>query len=269
VIHTLVFLSYLGAFVLWLLLLWRGSSPRGTAVAAALTAFATVLHFTALLSFWRATGELPLVGPGAALSSLAFVGGIALVAMLPLREGKRVVLGLLPFILLLQGVALVLGIRPSPLILDHQGLGFILHVALAFLGYQGFAIAFAAGALYLAQHHELKEKRFGRFFSFLPPLATLDRVGRAGGWIGFSALTLSLLIGWAWTVKNRGSFELASPKVLWAIFSWFAIVVVLALRHGRGSTEVRSAIAAIAAFGAVLVCYVLIRIASAESGLFL
>jgi ABC-type uncharacterized transport system permease subunit len=151
------------------------------------------------------------------------------------------------------------GIRPSPLTLDYQGIGFILHVALAFLGYQGFAIAFAAGALYLAQHHELKEKRFGRFFSFLPPLATLDRVGRAGGWIGFTALSCSLLVGWAWTVENRGSFELASPKVLWAIFSWFAIAVVLGLRHGRGSTEVRSAIAAIVAFGAVIGCYVLLE----------
>jgi ABC-type uncharacterized transport system permease subunit len=142
-------------------------------------------------------------------------------------------------------------------------------VTLAFLGFQGFAIAFAAGVLYLTQRHELKEKRFGRFFDFLPPLATLDRVGSVGGWIGLISLSLSLLIGWAWTVENRGSFELANPEVLWAVFSWFALVGVLALRHGRGSTEVRSAVAAIVAFAGVIGCYILLRIASAGSGLFL
>jgi ABC-type uncharacterized transport system permease subunit len=171
VIHILVFLAYTGAFGLWVYLLIRGSSTRGTASAAGLTVFATAFHLTALLSFWRSTGELPLVGPGAALSSLAFVGGVALVAMLPMREGARVVLGLLPFILLLQGAALVVGIRLSPVTLDYQGSGFILHVTLAFLGFQGFAIAFAAGVLYLTQRHELKEKRFGRFFDFLPASA--------------------------------------------------------------------------------------------------
>lgn len=268
-IHLLVFFAYCIAFAFWVRLLYRGTTSGGTASATGLTAFATALHLTALLSFWHSTGELPLVGPGAALSSLAFVGGVALVVMLPLREGARVVLGLLPIVLILQGAALLLGIRLSPVTLDYQGIGFVLHVALAFLGFQGFAIAFAAGVLYLTQRHELKEKRFGRFFDFLPPLAILDRVGGVGGWVGFVSLTLSLLLGWEWTVENRGSFLLTSPKVIWSVFSWFCLAAVLVLRHGRASTEVRNAIAAVVAFAAVIVCYVLLRMASVGSGLFL
>ena len=269
VIHLLAFLSYAGAFALWVLVLLLGPSARGVTSARVLTAIAAILHFGALLHFRLTTGELPLVGHGAAFSSLAFVGGVVLTAMLPLREGVRVAIGLLPFILLLQGAALILGIVVPPVALDYRGIGFILHVAFAFLGYQGFAVAFAAGALYLIQHHELKVKRLGRFFSFLPPLAVLDRVGRIASWLGLAFLTLSLLLGWYWTVENRGSFELSNPKVLWALLSWAILAGILALRHGKGSTEYRSAVVTIVGFALVIGLYLALRLALPVNGLFL
>jgi HemX protein len=269
VIHLSAFLLYLGAFALWILLLWRGARGRWGRVASVATGLAVLMHGGALLHFWRTHGELPLVGPGAALSSLAFVGGLALIAVLPLREAARVALALLPFILLLQAVALALGIEPSPLALDFQGAGFVLHVTLAFLGYQGLALAFAAGMLYLVQHHELKEKRFGKVFAFIPPLATLERIGRVGLWIGFVALTLALAVGWAWTVQNRGSLEFSDPKVLWAVLSWFVFLGILGARMGRGSTEYRSALAAVVGFAVVIGTYLALRMTAGGSGLFL
>ncbi len=268
-IHFSTFLLYLGAFVLWVFLLFKGSRGRGALLASALTAAAVVLHGLALAGFWLVHGELPLVGPGAALSSLAFVGGVALAVMLPMREVARVAIALLPIIVLVQGAALALGIEPAPMTLDFQGTGFVIHVGLAFLGLQGLALAFAAGVLYLIQHHELKEKRLGRIFFFIPPLATLERVGRVGVWVGFASLSLALVVGWAWTVQHRGSLEMSDPKVVWSVLSWFVFLGIFAARLGKGRTEYRSALAAVVGFAVVLGTYLALRITAGGSGLFL
>ena len=268
-IHLSAFVFYIGALVPWIILLVRGPRGQTVLVASGLTAVAVMLHGMALVDFWLSFGELPLDGLGAALSSLGFVGGLALVAMLPLREVARIALGLLPFVLLLQGSALALGIEPSPLDLDFQGAGFILHVALAFFGLQGLAIASAAGLLYVIQHHELKMKRLGRVFRFIPPLATLENVGRIGLTAGFVALSLALVLGWAWTVQNLGSLEMNDPKVIWAVLSWLVFLGIFGARRGKGRTEYRSALAAVIGFGIVIGTYLALRITAGGTGLFL
>lgn len=268
-IHLSAFVFYIAAFVLWMYLLVRGPRSQTSVIAAGLTAAAVALHAMALVDFWLTYRELPLVGPGAVFSSLAFVGGLVLLALLPLKDAGRIALGLLPFICVLQGVGLVLGIGPSPLTLDFQGAGFVLHVALAFVGLQGLAIAFAAGLLYLMQHHELKMKRLGRLFVFIPPLATLERIGRIALLVGFVSLTLALLVGWAWTVQNRGSLEFRDPKVLWAVLSWLVFVGIFVARRARGRSEYRSALAAVIGFGIVIGAYLALRLTAGGTGLFL
>jgi HemX protein len=269
VIHLLAFALYIGAFLLWIRFLLKGSQGEGPRHASWFAGAAVLAHAVALAEFRIRHGELPLVGPGAALSSLAFVGGLALVATLPLRNVSRVAIGLLPLITLCLGAAILMGIEPAPRALDFQGAGFVLHVAFAFLGYQGLALAFAAGALYLIQHHELKTKRLGRFFHFIPPLATLDVLGRVGLWVGFSGLTLSLAFGWAWTVQNRGSLEVSDPKVVWGVLSWLVFVGIGAARRVGDRAEYRGAWAAGVGFAVVVLTYLLLRLTTASEGLFL
>jgi ABC-type uncharacterized transport system permease subunit len=137
------------------------------------------------------------------------------------------------------------------------------------LGYQGLAVAFAAGLLYLIQHHELKAKRLGRFYHFIPSLAALDQVGKIGLWVGFGCLTFALAFGWGWTVQHRGSLQVGDPKVLWAILSWGVFVGVLGSRLGGERTEYRGALAAVVGFGLVIGSYVILRLTAQASGLFL
>lgn len=265
-IHLLAFLLYATGLVLWIRFLVSGARGDGPTAASAVVAGAVVLHAIALGSFWARFDELPLAGPGAALSSLAFVGGLALLALLPLRQVDRVGVALLPFITACLGIALLVGIRPSDQALAFQGAGFILHVTFAFLGYQGLALASSAGVLYLIQHHELKAKRMGRFFHFIPPLATLDLLGQVGVWVGFVALTLALAFGWAWTVQHPGVLTLSDPKVLWAILSWLVFAVVLVVRRGKGRREYRSALASVVGFSVVLGSFLVIRLTAPAAG---
>ncbi len=268
-IHLSAFAAYVGALVPWVYLLLRGPRPHAIGVASGLTVVAVLLHVMATLDFWLTYDQLPLGGLAPALSSLALVGGIALVAVLPLREARRIALGLLPLLVALEGGALLLGIEPSQLDLGFRGAGFVLHVALAFLGLQGLAVAFAAGLLYLVQYHELKMKRLGRLSRFIPPLATLERVGRVGLAIGFVSLTLALVLGWAWTVQNLGSLEIDDPKVIWAVLSWVVFLAIFLARRGWGRNEYRSALAAVIGFAIVVGTYLALRLTADGTGLFL
>jgi ABC-type transport system involved in cytochrome c biogenesis permease subunit len=112
-------------------------------------------------------------------------------------------------------------------------------------------------------------KRLGRLFRVIPPLATLETVGRVGLSIGFVALSLALAVGWAWTVQNRGSLEIEDPKVLWAVLSWVVFLGIFAARRGKGRSEYRSALAAVIGFAIVIGTYVALRVTTGGTGLFL
>ncbi len=264
--HLLAFALYLTGLLLWIRFLVSGARGEGPLLASGVVAAGVVVHAVALGGFWVRFGELPLAGPGAALSSLAFVGGLALLALLPVKQVARVGVALLPFITACLGIALLVGIRPSDQALVFQGAGFVLHVTFAFLGYQGLALASSAGLLYLIQHHELKNKRMGRFFHFIPPLATLDLLGQVGVWVGFVALTLALAFGWAWTVQHPGVISMADPKVIWAVLSWAVFLVVLLLRRGKGRREFRSALASVVGFSVILGSYLVVRLTTPGTG---
>ncbi len=268
-IHLIPLLLYAAALGLWVRELVQGPTDRSSLAPVIMTVAAVVAHLVALGDFRMRYGELPLVGPGAALSSLAFVGGLVLLVTLALREAARVAIGLLPFVVVVQGAAVILGIQPSPEALDLQGAGFVLHVGLAFLGYQGFAVASAAGFLYLVQHHELKAKRLGRFFRFLPPLTTLNRMVRIGLWTGFSSLSLALVLAWRWSVEYRGGVEAGDPKVVWALLSWIVLASVLISRVPSARRDYRGAIASVAGFTVVVVTYLVLRLTVGGEGFFL
>jgi ABC-type uncharacterized transport system permease subunit len=130
------------------------------------------------------------------------------------------------------------------------------------------ALAFASSLLYLLQFRELKHKHFGKLFRFMPSLEMLDKVAHRALLIGFATLTLALVLGWAWTVQFRDSFEMSDPKVMWAMLTWIAFAVALASRTGAGA-ERRGARMNIAAFAVIILAYVVIRIAAARGGVFL
>lgn len=259
-IHVVTFALYALGFALWLRLLASGARSQDTRLASATVGLAVGIHAAALVSFWVRYSELPLVGPGAAFSSLAFVGGVTLILLIPAKQVARVGVALLPFILICQGTALLLGIRPSGQILAFQGVGFVLHVTFAFLGYQALALSAAAGSLYLIQHREIKAKRMSRFFHFIPPLATLDLLGKIGVWIGFVALSLALGFAWGWTLQNPGVLSFSDPKVVWALLSWGVFAVVLLLRRGSSQREYRSAMAAVIGFSVIFGSYLVLRL---------
>jgi HemX protein len=271
VIDILALILYVAAFLLWLRALLAGGQSRG-ALPAWIAAAGVVVHVFALATYTLQYGELPLVGLGPSLSVLALLTAAGLVGALAVQEGERIGIVLLPLAVLLQASAVVAGIRPSSAAADFRGGWWsVLHVSLGFGGIVGIALAAAAGWLYLVQFRELKAKRMGRLFHFLPPLATLDRLGRVGSRASFVFLTLSLGLGWAVTVRFLAAFgSQYQAQMWWGLFSWLAVLAAIIARGwGEGPAERRSAWANSLAFLLIAAGYLLLRLSARPGAGFL
>jgi HemX protein len=267
-LHILSFGLYGGASALLGISLAR-ESRRMPAVATAIIAMGVVVHAIALGDYASTWDELPLVGLGPSLSTLAFLTGLACLMAATLGHASTVGIVLAPVVALLTGVAMIVGVAPTGEPMAFQGAWFALHVVFAFVGYAGLIIAFAAGLMYLLQFRELKSKHFGAIFRFFPPLETLDRLGKQGLMIGFPFLTLALLLGWAWTANFQGSPSPGNPKLVWVVASWVILLSALLARAGQGRRGERGALASVIGFVVIVVLYVLLRTQAAQQGLFL
>lgn len=238
-------------------------------LAAVAVAAALVAHAGSLAAFTSAWGELPLVGLGPSLSTLAFLIALGtLVAALPGNAGT-VGLLVIPLVVALSAVSAAVGVLPQGEPTRFRGIWFVLHVIFAFLGYAGLTVAAAAGLMYLLQFRELKSKHFGAIFRFFPPLESLDRMGRRGILFGFPFLTVSVLVGWAWTARFHATDLPGNPKLVWVVVSWVVFLAALVARAGGGRPSRRGALASVIGFVVVVVVYLVLRVQAARGGGFL
>lgn len=267
-LHGAALLLYTGAALLLVGSLVRGvpASPRtGGQVAA--VAFG--LHTWALAQYLLTFDELPLVGLAPSLSAIGWLIGAFLIGVVLFRDASPVSVVLVPFVAVLVGASLVLGIHPAGEPTAFRGLWFRLHVVTAFVGYAGLAVAFAAGLLYLLQFRELKDKRLGRIFEYFPSLDTLDRVGRRALGVGFPALTVALVLGWAWTVRFQRTLAVDDPQVIWGVLTWLVFGTVILARSTGSDRDRRGALATVIGFAVVVAAYVVLRLALVEGRGFL
>jgi len=127
-----------------------------------------------------------------------------------------------------------------------------IHVTLAIVGNAMFALAFAAGIMYLIQERQIKSKKIGAFYRRLPALKILDDLNyRCLSW-GFPLLTLGIITGSIWAESAWGSYWTWDPKETWSLITWF---LYAALLHGRltvGWRGRKAAMFAVAGFGLLI-----------------
>ena len=129
---------------------------------------------------------------------------------------------------------------------------FPIHIFFAFLGHAIFALAFAAGLMYLLQERGLKRRRPGALLSRLPSLEELDELGYRLVSAGFALLTLGIVTGALWLHAIDGHYLKWDPKITSSMVTWFLYAAILHVRLTAGWRGKRTAIFAIVGFGLVL-----------------
>ncbi|NLX17891.1 MAG: c-type cytochrome biogenesis protein CcsB [Desulfobulbus sp.] len=114
------------------------------------------------------------------------------------------------------------------------------------------AIACIGGIMYLLQERELKQKRFGLFYSRLPSLESLDKLNHHCLSIGFPLYTLGLITGSLWAKQAWGAYWHWDPKETWSLVTWFLYAATVHQRFTVGWRGRRVAILSIIAFLSIL-----------------
>ena len=133
---------------------------------------------------------------------------------------------------------------------------FPLHVTMLVLSYAAFVVTLAAGVMYLIQERELKAKRFGTAFKWLPALNTCDEIGYRSLTIGFVSLTLGMVTGMMWGKQHDGRFWHNDPKEVMALVTWIVYLGIMHYRLTAGWRGRRVAWMAIGGFVAVLMTFI-------------
>ncbi|RMG60662.1 MAG: c-type cytochrome biogenesis protein CcsB [Deltaproteobacteria bacterium] len=210
------------------------------------------VHLVGFLMRYFEAGYTPITNLFESLSffSLAVVGVFLVVE----RRYRLKVLGAfvspIAFILILFTAFLPSEIQTIPPALQSYWLP--IHATLLFVGDAIFAVAFAAGIIYLIQERQLKRKKLGPLMRRLPPLDVLDEINHRCLTFGFPLLTVGIITGAIWAEYAWGSYWSWDPKETWSLITW---LLYAALLHGRltvGWRGRKAAILAIVGFGAVL-----------------
>lgn len=267
-LHLLALLAYGGAWGLQVRA-FRVGEPGAETPGLVPILVGLGLHLLALGVYAGQYQSLPLVGLGPASSSLALLLVLTTLAAAELYDARSVALPVLPLALLLLGEAILVGVEPAVRQTAFRGPWFVAHVATTFVGYAGLALASGAAIMYVLQFRALKRKSFGNIFRFFPSLDDLDRVHRRGLGVGFSALTVGLVAGTAWSVTYGGGFDMTDPEVLFGLVTWSAYLAALVVRLPGGWRGRRAAEVTGAAFLVTAAVFLYLRIAAGDSPFFL
>jgi len=144
-----------------------------------------------------------------------------------------------------------------PLTQNQRSWLFPVHACLAIVADAFLALACIGGVMYLLQERELKQKKFGFFYSRLPSLESLDKLNQHCLSIGFPLMTLGMVTGYIWAKQIWGGRNWHwDPKIVWSMITWFLYAGMMHQRFTMGWRGRRAAIMTIIAFMAVLLTIV-------------
>ncbi|CCQ91524.1 putative Cytochrome c assembly protein [Nitrospina gracilis 3/211] len=134
-----------------------------------------------------------------------------------------------------------------------------LHRTLSILGFAAFAIAFAAGVMYLIQERQVKSKKLGIMYFRMPPLESMDQLNFKVVAIGFPLFTLGFLTGGIWTTQATESpfFSWDVVRTWPLVFGWIIYGIVFFGRFMTGLRGRKAAWGSVAGFITVMFSYLL------------
>jgi cytochrome c-type biogenesis protein CcsB len=214
-----------------------------------------VVHASALASRWLELGRAPLGNRFESLSLYAWLI-VVFYLIVELRFGHKILgafVSPLAFAAIAAASALPKGVQPLIPILQSHWLP--VHVALSFLAYGLFTLAFAAAVVYLLTRRQLKQGQPTFLYYRLPPLEATEQLARRLAALGLPFMTVAIVTGSIWAEKVWGAPWIWDAKLNMALVTWLIYLVYFYARNVASWRGRRSAWLLILGFISVLVTY--------------
>lgn len=244
----LVYVLSAAAYLVYFLSKRTGTRQIGHALFLA----AAALHTITIVSRYFEAGHTPITSHHETVSFFAWsLGGCYLSFRWRYTvKNLGVFVSVLVVMLMLAATFSSREILPLPPALQSWWLP--VHASIALIADGFLALACIGGIMYLLQEREIKQKRFGLFYSRLPSLEALDKLNHHCLSVGFPLLTLGLITGSIWAKQAWGAYWHWDPKETWSLITWFLYAAVVHQRFTVGWRGRRAAILSIIAFLSVL-----------------
>ncbi|MCX8084825.1 MAG: cytochrome c biogenesis protein [Calditerrivibrio sp.] len=224
--------------------------------------YANYLVFIAILSNglfiidrWRSLQNFPLRGLADIFAILIFVIGFSSFLLSIKNKKPGIYIFTMPIIIIL-GIA---SFAHSSIIIHRayvQGLWLFIHLPFTIAGTALFALSALFGILYFIQEIQLKRKRFGLLYNFLPSIDMLNKINKNTMLIGFLFFTVGLLSGFIWGLYEWEGRVVLTPKLLFSIITWFIFGSIILIKKTKGMAPKVTAFSSILGIISVIITYV-------------
>jgi cytochrome c-type biogenesis protein CcsB len=244
VIYSLAAGGYIYTFVF--------KNPRPMTKLTLLIAVGFITHSTAIGDRYMALGHLPWAGD----YESALMGGWFVIAgtlFVGLRNKSLQALGTAttPLVVLMMGYGVMRSPALTPMAVSLKSYWLYIHVYFAWLSFGAYALAMAAGVIYLLKHNNPANPAYERF----PTLDRLDELIFRYLVFGFITDTLMITAGAIWAKDLWGNYWSWDPVETWSMISWITYGIAIHLRVTFGWRESRMAWLAIIALSTVVISF--------------
>jgi len=221
-------------------------TPGAGRTATTLLVAAALAHTFVIGMQTMAAGEIPLGGRTSAISTFVWLLALSYLYVEMTTEERAMGVFILPLLVALQAIpALRPGAGdPAPVL---RGPLFGVHVSSLLFAYASFALAGVIGITYVLLFKEIKAKHLGFFYARLPSLQVLDHMNHRAIVVGWTFLTVGMIVGSLFAVQARAlpagagdprvqAMSLLDPKIFVAVICWivYSFELFAARRIGWG-----------------------------------
>ena len=201
-----------------------------------------LLHSTAILIRWVATGHIPTIGNYENANFSAW-GIMLFTIVFSFRSPGLRIVGLFstPAAMFTMGFGVMSSPTLSPMVASLKSWWLYIHIIFAMLAYSAFFVAMAAAILYLVKERAEKAGKVASpdsaenpWIRRLPPLNEVDEIILKNVIYGFIAYAAMIGSGALWGKNLWGSYWRWDPVETWSLISWMIYGVILHLRITLG-----------------------------------
>jgi cytochrome c-type biogenesis protein CcsB len=231
-------------------------NPRVVKKATALVAFGFLAQTAAIYARFHATGHLPWSGhyEYALMGSWFIIAGTLFVGWQN-KQLQGLAVGTIPLVLIMLGYGYMQDPGLTPMAASLKTVWLYIHVYFAWLSFGAYALAMAAGVLYLLKRKSAAQAEKNPAYDRFPSLDRLDELIFRYIVFGFITDTIMISAGAIWAKDLWGSYWSWDPVETWSLISWLVYGLTIHLRVTFGWREKRLAWLAIAAMSTVIICF--------------